>query len=46
MVGADILINYIAGTADQFGAVFKGVGIVGGYINFIKVDDCLPYKVG
>ena len=29
IVKTDILIDYIAGTANQFGAVFKGIGIIG-----------------
>ena len=28
VVGADMLINYRAGAANQFGAVFKGVGVI------------------
>ena len=43
-VGANMFINYTAGTADQFGTVFKGVGVMGGEINFVKVGDCVPYK--
>ena len=45
VIKANMFINYTVGTTNQFGAVFKGVGIIKGQINFIKIGDCSLYKV-